>query len=1174
MPPGSYESRMLRITREDIDDAVGDVFADRGEAYFARGKVQGLRYEEGIGRLTGRVQGSTRTPYRVDIHLEPRGQGGLEVEGVCSCPVGINCKHVAALLFAAQARLPEQRAVEVVAAPSAGAPRPEEGPDPRPEDGLDEPARRWLAALRAAQADDANSFADSVQNRVIYVLRVEPGRTWIEPVKVRLTKAGGYAIERRDYAYQLYSSAPRPKFITPADHNILQRIHGLFAYDRSGLEQRLESGALTARQITGLILDILATGRCCWAGPDPARLLAPGAPRPGTARWTADERGDQSLCFVADDGGPAFDGVIPIDPPWYVDLEAGVCAPIETGLDERLAGTLARAPRLAPAATVRLREAMAADLPAGLSIPLPAAFKRVRAEAVPPVPVLRLGCVGLKLEMPGRRHYHWYARPTVAVDLPVFRLAFDYGGVIVEPSSKGEPERREGQRIVVTPRDARAEARAQSRLDRLGLVRLGDRRSPLKGVTAEHAEARVPEFDDVAVAELLEESVLDQSAYLAIAGDGLPRLQTEGWRIEEDESWPFRLVAEPVEWQAEIAEGEGWGWFDLRLGIDIGGERFDLLPFLSGLIAQLPRSTDGGPPDDETLEAIFTDMVLYPRLADGRLLPLAGERLLLPVKALFALLAREPATDAVARVHVSDLDALVDEVVLAWQGRERLDALRAAIASLRAAPEIDPPAGFGAELRPYQRAGLAWLQALRQAGFGGILADDMGLGKTVQALAHLAIEKARGRLSQPCLLVAPTSLMGNWWREAARFAPELRLVLWHGGDRTMRAADLDGADLVLTTYALTRRDEALLLGRRWSMLILDEAQAVKNPRSATARIIGRIEAGQRLALTGTPLENNLDELWSLFHIIAPGLLGDLKRFRSSFRAPIEKDRDASANARLAARIRPFMLRRTKEAVASELPPKTEIVDWVELAGAQRDLYETVRLMMDAKVRSSVERMGLQRSHIAILDALLKLRQVCCDPALVKIDGGRRVQGSIKRERLLDLLETLLAEGRRVLLFSQFVEMLKLIQGDLDARGIHRSLLTGRTRDRQAEIDRFEGGQTRLFLISLKAGGTGLNLTSADTVIIYDPWWNPAVESQAMDRAHRIGQTKPVFVYKLVAEGTVEAVIQEMQARKRALAQGVYGDDAERPLDLDEEDLMQLLAPIGGDKRASPGGSRP
>lgn len=402
--------------------------------------------------------------------------------------------------------------------------------------------------------------------------------------------------------------------------------------------------------------------------------------------------------------------------------------------------------------------------------------------------------------------------------------------------------------------------------------------------------------------------------------------------------------------------------------------------------------------------------------------------------------------------------------------------------------------------------------------------------------------------------------------DAARLADLDELPLaWEGGDNLRDFARIDEHDLVLTTYALLPRDAAELGKRRFHLLILDEAQNIKNATTKAAVAARELAARHRLCLTGTPLENHLGELWSLFHFLMPGWLGDARQFAQDYRTPIEKHGDEARLSHLAARLRPFLLRRTKEQVASELPPKSEFTQFVELSEAQRELYETVRLALDRKVREEIARRGLARSRIVILEALLKLRQVCCDTRLLQRqeDGARsgRALSSGKLAYLLDMLDELIAEGRRVLLFSQFTSMLALIEDALRQRGVDYVLLTGETRDRRAPVQRFQSGKVPVFLISLKAGGVGLNLTAADTVIHYDPWWNPAVENQASDRAYRIGQDKPVFVYRLIARGTVEEKIQHLQQEKAALADGLFSEGNGDGWKLDEADIDALFAPL-------------
>jgi SNF2 family DNA or RNA helicase len=432
----------------------------------------------------------------------------------------------------------------------------------------------------------------------------------------------------------------------------------------------------------------------------------------------------------------------------------------------------------------------------------------------------------------------------------------------------------------------------------------------------------------------------------------------------------------------------------------------------------------------------------------------------------------------------------------------------------------------------------------------------MGLGKTVQTLAHLLAEQEAGRLDRPALVVAPTSVVPNWRAEVQRFAPSLRTVVLHGADRALRHPEIASAQLVITSYALLLRDRDVLLRQPWHVAVLDEAQNIKNPDAKTALIARLLNTRQRVALTGTPVENHLGELWSLFAFTEPAVLGERKAFNRNFRTPIEREQDPARSGVLGARIAPFVLRRLKQDVARELPPKTEIVRTVAFGIAQRDFYETIRAAMNERVRSAIAERGLARSSIVVLDALLKLRQACCDPRLVKA-AGSSIGAGAKIGMLMSMVEELIEDGRRVLLFSQFTSMLALIEDDLRRQEIPCVILTGDTKDRATPVRRFQDGEVPLFLISLKAGGTGLNLTAADTVIHYDPWWNPAVEQQATDRAHRIGQEKPVFVYKLVCEQTIEERIIDLQARKGALASALL-DGKRSAVPLDAEEIAHLF----------------
>jgi len=655
----------------------------------------------------------------------------------------------------------------------------------------------------------------------------------------------------------------------------------------------------------------------------------------------------------------------------------------------------------------------------------------------------------------------------------------------------------------------------------------------------------------------------NDKAWLSFMLDDLPTLREQGWQVEMSADFGFDVT--PVDdWYAVVDEQPERDWFDLELGIIVNGERLSLLPILINLLRTHPElmSLEGIAKrrDDEQLLVQLNHFTqrgggpIQVALPYGRLRPVLAT--------LGDFYWREDGNYSI-RLETADAGRLthLDDMPLVWQGGDRLRQFAEQLVNIRNT-QVKAPKGLNATLRPYQLEGLSWMQALRELEVGGVLADDMGLGKTLQTLAHLLMEKQAGRLDQPALAVMPTSLIPNWVDEARHFTPQLKVLALYGANRHTDFKKLKDYDLILTTYALLPRDVETLGNQLFHVLVLDEAQYIKNPTSKAAQAARRLNARQRLCLSGTPLENHLGELWSLFHFLMPGWLGDVKQFSSNYRTPIERLGDETRLQHLNARIKPFLLRRTKEQVATELPPKTEIIHWVELNDAQRDVYETMRLAMDKKVRDEITTKGVARSQIIILEALLKLRQVCCDLRLVKsAPASGRHSSSAKLESLMDMLEELLAENRKILLFSQFTSMLGLIEAELAQRGIEYALLTGQTKDRRTPVQDFQSGKRSIFLISLKAGGTGLNLTAADTVIHYDPWWNPAAENQATDRAYRIGQEKPVFVYKMIARGTVEEKIQHLQQEKSALASGVLDGRKAGDWKLQDDDIEALFAPL-------------
>ncbi len=486
-------------------------------------------------------------------------------------------------------------------------------------------------------------------------------------------------------------------------------------------------------------------------------------------------------------------------------------------------------------------------------------------------------------------------------------------------------------------------------------------------------------------------------------------------------------------------------------------------------------------------------------------------------------------------------------------------------AQQRGEVKLDPPPLGALEpvLRAYQKEGVAWLRFLRANGFGGILADEMGLGKTLQVLAHLdALKKTIDRQdAAPSLIVCPSSLVFNWEAEAGKFTPDLRVLALHGPQRHERFSQIPGHDLIITSYALLRRDAEQYDGIEFDTIVLDEAQHIKNRQTQNAQAVKAARARHRLVLTGTPLENSVLDLWSIFDFLMPGYLGSAADFRERYEAAIARDKNSAAQGRLARRLRPFMLRRLKRDVASELPEKIEQVSYCELGEDQRALYKEVMEAGRREMLKAAGAGGQGQGRMIVLTALLRLRQICCDPRLLKLDGTGAATPSGKTELFLELLEEALDGGHRVLVFSQFTSMLDLLREELSAQQIAFCHLDGATKNRAQVVEKFQTDPAiPVFLISLKAGGAGLNLTGADTVVHFDPWWNPAVEAQATDRAHRIGQKKVVTSYKLITRGTVEEKILNLQNRKRVLTQAMLGDEEQFVQALSWEEIQELLEP--------------
>ncbi|MHC8371330.1 DEAD/DEAH box helicase [Pseudomonas sp. MDT1-85] len=1074
---------------------------DKAHNYAHENRVKILELDDVMVQAT--CKGSENYIYEQFIYLVENPYGEFELDCTCSCPVVIDCKHCATVIYHLQ-DLPVESSES--SAPVS----------------LNRDLERWLNDI-PRETSDSDGAAQSTGTCWVYKLKPTPtaGKWLLEICKARQLKDG-----RLQDIRSVFSPSDalmrEPGYLSELDLRIarlLVAVHSSHSH-YSGYPLQGSSGAevlelalktsrlfLDFEQLQPLALGMKRSAQFVWAE------QGNGSFRP---QWRSDEAPEETI--------------LALEPLYYLDRERMEVGPLLSELDNKLARHLSLVPDIPARQAMQFSHRMSAVTRVA---PSPHALTERIVDDIEPQAFLTLATT--------KRYTKWKYEPEHRA-----ALAFTYNGHMAADKKSTEVSVLFGTETQRIQRKPAAEKALRQALQKQGFKKATRKSDALPDNAGEM-------FD-----------LPDESAWLAFVQSGVPALRDANWQISITDGFHFNLQS-VEEWYADVEESPGREWFDLQLGIVVNGERHSLLPILLHLLRNQPQLMNPA----ELARRDDNDQVLID-LNSGQFGAKPGTKVALPlgrVKPLMATLGelhlsvnsgnslRLNAPDA---ARLSELEGLP----LVWQGGERLRTFAKRLRESTHA-HVAAPEGLNAELRPYQLEGLNWMQTLRELEVGGILGDDMGLGKTLQTLTHLLLEKQAGRLDCPALAVMPTSLIPNWLDEAARFTPQLKVLALHGAARQNDFANLAEYDLVLTTYALLPRDLEVLQPQVWSVLILDEAQNIKNPLSKAAQSARQLEARQRLCLSGTPLENHLGELWSLFHFLLPGWLGDSKTFNRDYRTPIEKHGNSERMQHLTARIKPFLLRRKKEQVATELPPKTEIVHWVDLSDGQRDVYETVRVAMDKKVRDEIARSGVGRSQIIILDALLKLRQVCCDLRLIKTPLTAKVlrSGSGKLLSLMEMLEELLSEDRKILLFSQFTSMLALIEQELQQRGIGYSLLTGDTTDRRTPVKEFQSGKVPLFLISLKAGGTGLNLTAADTVIHFDPWWNPAVENQATDRAYRIGQDKPVFVYKMIARGTVEEKIQALQQEKAALTGAVLEGGASAGWKLEQRDIEALFAPL-------------
>jgi superfamily II DNA or RNA helicase len=1108
----------------------------RGHAYFISGAVRSLTVQNGI------IQATVRGSQLYNVWLEPAGD---LLHASCTCPYFIDsddiCKHVWAVILSAEAQavpllspgvdpddvvleplipddydfdldVEDERGWKPAIPPVArtAAPAPRLAPQPPP------PWRTLIDTVAATTPSTSPLRPRLASAQLLYVVDVAATNT-----------SGALVIElmTRDRKANGDWGKPKPAKVTPADvaalpdlaeREILQRLSGARGHlDWGGYNsfgQELCRMEVRGILVTDVVPRACATGRCM------ARISAPAVP-PALSETRILRPSVPSLAPLTWDARAPWSFAIGVS---HVPAESNGGYAIEGWLrrdDERM--ELADALALLPDGVLFTRT-HAAGLDHGGAftwlhalrrtgrVTVPAGARDELADALLPLgPVLTAVPDDLRVEtVAGQPRPHVRFRPTpLRSDRLTAELAFEYEGTLVAPESPRAIVRAAGAPRAIR-RDVDAERRAMDVLVERGV------RSEWNYHKGEPA--------------------------LQLPSTQLPRvvrqLLGDGWHVEAAGRTYRRPGGAP-----SLQVASGIDWFELSGNVTYDDQQASL----PALLAALDRGEQFVTLDDGTVG----------------LLPEEWLRKHAPIARLGS---REGASIRFNASQVALLDSLVAaQPDASWD--ETFTRARAELRTFDGIRPLNPPATFAGTLRGYQCEGLGWLLFLQRFGFGGCLADDMGLGKTVMVLALLAGRRDAQPDAdrRPSLVVAPRSVVFNWRQEAARFTPGLRVVEYAGSGRTTIRTQFGDHDLVLTTYGTLRRDAAHLAGISFDYVVLDEAQAIKNASSVSAKSTRLLVARHRLALSGTPIENHLGELWSLFEFLNPGLLSTAPAFE---RAGAGRRMDDDAIAMLARGLRPFILRRTKDQVAPELPAKTEQTLYCDLERPQRALYDQLlshyrRTLLGESPSNGLGRsavLGTGKAKLQILEALLRLRQAACHPGL--IDKRRSNEASAKLDVLVPRIAEAVAEEHKTLVFSQFTSLLTIVRARLDEAHVPYEYLDGRTQDRQSKVERFQQDPAcRLFLISLKAGGLGLNLTAAEYVFLLDPWWNPAVEAQAIDRAHRIGQTRHVFAYRLIARDTVEERVLELQRQKRGLADAILSADSRLLRDLRREDLELLLS---------------
>jgi SNF2 family DNA or RNA helicase len=993
-------------------------------------------------------------------------------------------------------------------------------------------AQNWLDELKKIKPIAAQPNKKEILYQLQIVERQKHFSFYIIPVSVSLLKNGSYG----KFSPYRYNPKKTPEYLQTIDYGLMEKLHkisGRYGYTEI-LRCPLE-GATGGK----ILAEILNTKRLIIEDENSEgkikATLSVGKNRTAQLSWQVSENATQKLICTTKEGSNYTIATIPA---WYVDVGQKCCGVLENEMGEAKLSLLLQSPAISPVDIAVVGEKLQ-EITKNVS--LPKKLPKPKNITAAPIPQLHL-----KMAHVNTRRYFQY--------MPVAELSYKYYDKVIPYSDSSQNHTNhyvyKDKEVLNIKYDTKKQNEFVKMLEKNNLFHY-------KKFDVSIANQDIFMIDP----DLSPDARYDQDEHLEAWQDFLNHraqsLRDAGFVITSAEKFPLSLVSiiyPDEDWQASISANNDESWFDFEIGIYANGKKISLLPVLVNLLKKEKDILE----DLDALDKNNENIVIALSKQEAISLPAARvKKILSYLKDLHEFADYSDKELKLTRASALSLMDLQDN--LTWSGSEKWQELLAKQKnSTLAIKDVSQPQGLSVDLRHYQHDGLRWLNFLQENNFGGILADDMGLGKTIQTLALIMLAKEQQKLTTPIFIIAPTSVVFNWVKEIEKFTPSLKTLLLYGQERLKHFEKLAEYDIVLSTYALIARDQEKLAKINFYMIVLDEAQYIKNSSAKVTQSIYQLKSQHRLCLTGTPMENHLGELWSLFHFLMPGFLSSYKKFREFYRNPIEKSHNIERQQGLVRKIRPFILRRSKDDVLEELPEKTTIVKYVEFEQDQRDLYETIRLGVQHELMKNIAEKGLHKSQIAILDGLLKLRQVCCDPRLVKTKSTEQITSSAKLETLKVMLSEMVAENRRILIFSQFVEMIAIIEQECAAMQIATLKLTGESKNRDVLVRKFQEGKVPVFLISLRAGGTGLNLTAADTVIQYDPWWNPAVEQQALSRAHRMGQEKPVFIYKMIGKGSVEEKILNMQQKKQALADKLLANQDAIDTKLQIEDVNELF----------------